>query len=128
MTTLDLNQQTHLHHDPGALNRCAAMLYNALARTVGLFSAEVDTARGELILEYDPEMLLESDLDSVATSLAVDLDSPFQQCINRDGGYACTACADALKLELERRGRLDEFTVQPGRMAVSRNDVPATRA
>ncbi|MCB0207194.1 MAG: cadmium-translocating P-type ATPase, partial [Anaerolineae bacterium] len=49
-------------------------------------------------------------------------------CINRDGGYACTACADALKLELERRGRLDEFTVQSGRMAVSRADAPATRA
>ena len=104
------------------------MLYNALARTAGLFSAEVDTARGELILEYDPNTLLESELQAVASSLATDLDSPFQQCINRDGGYACTACADALKLELERRGRLDDFTVHPGRMAVSRTTAPAERA
>ena len=104
------------------------MLYNALARTAGLFSAEVDTARGELILEYDPNTLLESELQAVASSLATDLDSPFQQCINRDGGYACTACADALKLELDRRGRLDDFTVHPGRMAVSRNVAPAERA
>ncbi len=127
MTTLDLQQQ-HTHHEPGALNRCAAMLYNALARTAGLFSAEVDTARGELILEYDPNTLLESELQAVASSLATDLDSPFQQCINRAGGYACTACADALKLELDRRGRLDDFTVHPGRMAVSRNVAPAERA
>ncbi|HRX03655.1 MAG TPA: heavy metal translocating P-type ATPase, partial [Anaerolineae bacterium] len=127
MTTLDLQQQ-HTHHEPGALNRCAAMLYNALARTAGLFSAEVDTARGELILEYDPNTLLESELQAVASSLATDLDSPFQQCINRAGGYACTACADALKLELERRGRLDDFTVHPGRMAVSRTTAPAERA
>ena len=104
------------------------MLYNALARTAGLFSAEVDTARGELILEYDPNTLLESELQAVASSLATDLDSPFQQCINRAGGYACTACADALKLELDRRGRLDDFTVHPGRMAVSRTTAPAERA
>ncbi|MEZ4770770.1 MAG: heavy metal translocating P-type ATPase [Caldilineales bacterium] len=125
---MDLNQQPHYHHEPGALNRCAAMLYNALARTVGLLSAEVDTTRGELILEYDPEVLPDSELEHVASSLATDLDTPFQQCINRDGGYACTACADALKLELERRGRLDEFTVQAGRMAVSRNATSATSA
>ena len=62
----------------------------------------MDTARGELILEYDPNALLEVELQAVASSLATDLDSPFQQCINRAGGYACTACADALKLELER--------------------------
>ena len=44
MTTLDLQQQ-HTHHEPGALNRCAAMLYNALARTAGAnrFSDQVLT-------------------------------------------------------------------------------------
>ena len=128
MTTIDLHQQHPPHHEPGALNRCAAMLFNTLTRTAGLLSAEVDTARGELILEYDPDTLLAGELEQVVASLATDLDAPYQQCINRAGGYACTACADALKLELERRGRLDEFTVHPGRMAVSRNVVPDTSA
>ena len=126
-TTLNFEQQP-THHEPGALNRCAAMLFNAVARTAGLLSAEVDSASGELILEYDPTAVPEHEIEQVASSLMVDLDAPYQQCVNRVGGYTCTACADALTLELQRRGRLDEFTVHPGRMAVSRTLTPAVRA
>lgn len=127
MTTFDLQQQ-HTHHEHGALNRCAAMLFNALARTAGLFSAEVDTARGELILEYDPTIMPRREVEGIAGALTVDLDAPYWECVNRVEGYTCTACADALKLELDRRGQLDDFTVHPGRMAVSRNIAPAERA
>lgn len=125
-TTFDQEQQAP--HEPGVLNRCAAMLFNALARTTGLLRAEVDSARGELLLEYDPTAVPVHQIEQVAANLAVDLDIPFQQCINREQGVTCTACSDALALELRRRGRLDEFTVHAGRMAVSRNASPVERA
>ncbi len=127
MTTA-FEMEQPMSNDPGVLNRCAAMLFNLLAHTAGLLRAEVDPARGELLLEYDPATLPVQQVEQVAASLALDLDVPFHQCINRAQGVTCTACSDALALELQRRGRLDEFTVHPGRMAVSRNASPAGRA
>ncbi|MBE2235905.1 MAG: cadmium-translocating P-type ATPase [Anaerolinea sp.] len=112
----------------GILNRCAAVLFNALAQTAELLRVEVDAAGDQLILEYDRAALPAEEMALIATDLAADLDGPYQHCLNRGHGVACTLCADALAQELARRGRLDEFTVEPGRMAVARNRAVIERA
>jgi Zn2+/Cd2+-exporting ATPase len=128
MTTTFTVEHNHAREETGMLNRCAAVLFNAVSRTAGLLRAEVDSASGELILEYDPATVSGLQVEQLASDLAADLDAPYQQCFNREQGITCTLCADALTMELQRRGRLDEFTVHGGRMAVSRNVTPASRA
>lgn len=127
MTVLELERQPS-QHEMGILNRCAAVLFNALAQTAELLRVEVDAAGDQLILEYDRAALPAEEMALIATDLAADLDGPYQHCLNRGHGVACTLCADALAQELARRGRLDEFTVEPGRMAVARNRAVIERA
>ncbi len=127
MTALDLEGRSS-QPEAGILNRCAAVLFNALTQTAELLRVEVDPAGDQLILDYDGAALPAQEMAAIAADLAADLDGPYQHCLNRGHGVACTLCADALTQELERRGRLAEFTVEPGHMAVARNQPGRERA
>ena len=105
MTVLDLERQPS-QHEMGILNRCAAVLFNALAQTAELLRVEVDAAGDQLILEYDRAALPAEEMALIATDLAADLDGPYQHCLNRGHGVACTLCADALAQEMARRGQI----------------------
>ena len=81
---------------------CFALLHDALARTRGVFSAEVDGQASLLTLRYDPGMVSLRRVQQVAHGLGVDLRKHFEHCTFSLEGMNCSDCALALERSMGR--------------------------
>jgi Cd2+/Zn2+-exporting ATPase len=81
---------------------CLELIDEAVAGEDGIINVAIDTAEGQVMFDYDPSRVDDSDIIRMAQTIGPELEERWQRCtmrLDRRGGRACESCA----LNLERQ-------------------------
>ena len=99
MTEVYKESRGHNHDDQDD-DSCMEVINQAVSGAAGIVAVNLNTSQEQVVFDFDPKLIDETEIAQVAGSLAPTLHRRWSTCtvrLGRQGGRACESCALALE-------------------------------